>query len=53
MLHSVQHDNAISQIGFSADERQIFENIEQAGGDYGKEIVKNMILEIKKYRDPP
>ena len=53
MLRSAQHDSSFSQIGFSADERKIFEKIEKSGGDYGKDIVKNMILEIKKYRDPP
>jgi len=49
----VQSNNDFSYESFSDDERKIFEKIEKSGGDYGKEIVKNMILEIKKYRDPP
>lgn len=52
-LNEIKNKNSISYKGLSADEQIILHNIKEAGGDYAQDIIENMILDIKKYRNPP
>jgi len=53
MLHCAQHDKSIFYERFLDDEHKRFEKIEKSSRDYRKDIVRNVILEVKKHKDPP